>query len=114
MQFLIYNTRNGGYLGQALKNMRMREKTQACGEENLCNGLNRMQFDSTNELDIEWLKSAVVNDENIDEIKRRMISTIDHRKILMTQPETDPMECFPYLFTHPLLVNTRGNKLTWP
>lgn len=59
--------------------------------------------------DIEFLKSAVVNEENMAEIKRRLKNTTKYRHEMMKTPEMDFLENFPYFFTDPKLVNDKKN-----
>lgn len=56
------------------------------------------------EADIERLKSLAVNRENIDEIKTKLIGTLDYRLKLINEMKMDLLETFPYFFTDPDLV----------
>lgn len=103
-------------MGQALKNMRARNKTKSkdttesgeaiAEEHDVIQSLSQLQLDDDSlKNDFQMLKLALVNKENIADIKNKMKSTMKYRKNLMNIPETDVLECFPYLFTHPELVS---------
>lgn len=51
------------------------------------------------------LKSAVVNDMNMDKIKQILTETMAHREKLMQNKRTDIKEMFSVFFAHPKLVN---------
>lgn len=51
------------------------------------------------------LKSAVVNDLNLEAITQILSETVDHRIKLMENTRTDIKEMFPVFFAHPELVN---------
>lgn len=82
--------------------------TPPSDDQNLVDSLVELQLnDDLAKNDFEMLKLALVNEGNISEIKLKLKSTIEYRKKLMKIPETDVLECFPYLFIHPQLVNTK-------
>lgn len=128
MQYLVYNTDNGGYFGQALKNLRVgkrnREKKNAMNpitltsphdhsievgtSSDICStvpeNMNVGDLVSVEKSVFEQLKSTIVNDQNMSLVKNMMKSTLNYRLNLMQIVETDVLESFPYLFTHPELV----------
>lgn len=53
---------------------------------------------------IEFLKSAMVNEENMETIKEKLKFTLSYRLEMMKTPELDVLETFPYFFTNPELV----------
>lgn len=56
---------------------------------------------------IEYLKSAIVNSDNLARIKEKMIETMTYRTKLMKDQKLDLKESFPFLFVSVELV---GNK----
>lgn len=55
--------------------------------------------------DLEYLKTALIHRCNRDELTRKLNSTRDLRKILLTQTETDLRHRFPFFFAEPELVS---------
>lgn len=51
------------------------------------------------------LKSAVVNDLNLDDIKQKLTETMKHREKLMQNKLIDAKETFSVFYAHPELVN---------
>lgn len=68
--------------------------------------------DSDAAKDVDWLKSTVVNEKNMAEIKEKIKLTSTHRKKLLIDMSTDLLELFPYFFTNPKLVSPHLNKCT--
>lgn len=54
--------------------------------------------------DINYLRSVVVNEENMGLIRQKLNSTRSERSELLKKPEVDLKEYFHYFFTHPELV----------
>lgn len=103
-QHTIYNTVNGGFLGQKLKSMGIVKKRAPKRSS-----VNKVQTPS-NERDkmkamMNDLKSAVVNDSNLDDIKRMLIETMKHRERLMQNKQIDAKETFSFFYARPELVN---------
>lgn len=103
-QHLVYNTPNGGYLGQALKNLvAARAKLGNASRNPVPADFTASDMD-TCEAAMNFLKSAVVNSENLAQIKQKMIETMAHRVQLMRDPKLDIKESFPFLFASIELV----------
>lgn len=58
----------------------------------------------TMEEKMEFLRSVVVNDRSLSEIRKKLKETVQHRLQLMKIPELDLLEQFPFFFTHSNLV----------
>lgn len=54
---------------------------------------------------MDYLKETVVNDDNLVEIKSKMIETMGHRTKLMKDQRMDIKEAFPFLFASVDLVS---------
>lgn len=54
--------------------------------------------------DIDFLKTVLVNDENIGLIKEKLIATRSYRLKMMEELDIDLLEMFPHFFTNPSLV----------
>lgn len=95
---------NGGFLGQKLKNMGVVKKRP---QKRI--SVNNVQTPS-NERDkmktmMNDLKSAVVNDSNLYDIKRMLTETMKHRERLMQNKQIDAKETFSFFYARPELVN---------
>lgn len=55
--------------------------------------------------DLLYLKTAVISNSNIVEVRKKLEKTRTLRDELVRAAETDLMEQFPFFFTHPQLVN---------
>lgn len=55
-------------------------------------------------LDVELLKTLVLNPENMDTIKKKLVATMDFRLKMVDKVELDLLETFPYFFAYPELV----------
>lgn len=62
---------------------------------------NKVKLDAA----IDYLKETVVNDDNLGEIKSKMIETMGHRTKLMKDQRMDIKEAFPFLFASVDLVS---------
>lgn len=59
--------------------------------------------------DINALKTIVVCNQNMDEIKEKLVATLEYRLNMIDQNvELDLLETFPYFFTDPSLVILRN------
>lgn len=54
--------------------------------------------------DLNFFKSVVVGEENMEEIKLKLRSTVEARTKLMNDAKKDFLEQYPMFFTHPTLV----------
>lgn len=54
---------------------------------------------------MEYLKSAIVNSDNLNQIKIKMVETMTHRIEMMQNEKLDLMESFPFLFASVELVS---------
>lgn len=54
--------------------------------------------------DTETLKTIVVTNETLDQVKTLMLKTVSYRSKLMLDPKTDIKEWFPFIFIHSELV----------
>lgn len=57
------------------------------------------------ENDVAFLKSTVVNDNNMKLIHEKLISTLEYRFQMLKAKELDLLEAFPYFFCKPQLVS---------
>lgn len=105
VQHMIYNTPTGGYLGQKLKNMIMtRQKLSKASNNPVPADFTAAEKDKL-EADMDYLKSTIVNSENLDQIKDKMIGTMAHRIHIMKDHRMDIKESFPFLFASVDLVS---------
>lgn len=87
--------------------MKSRQKVIAAAElpaNDDSTGGNESQPPSSED-DLEELKSALIHKCSRDELMRKLNSTRDLRKILLTQTETDLRHRFPFFFAEPELVS---------
>lgn len=54
--------------------------------------------------DVAFLKTAIINGEQIETIKEKITSTMMYRVKMMNELKMDLLENFPYFFTNPELV----------
>lgn len=103
----MYNTRNGGFLGEALKNYREQHKkktTNNCENSNVAEENINAVDDGVNLQEVEILKALMITQCNMDEIKTKLTSTRAFRRQMLSAPEVDLREKFPYFFVCPQLV----------
>lgn len=53
--------------------------------------------------DVEMLKQLVINKDNLPIFEEKLNLTRDYRAEMMTKPETEIKEHFPYFHTHPMI-----------
>lgn len=93
-----------------IKSKNTTESGEGTGEgsvenQNVIQSLSQLQLDENlMKNEFQLLKLELVNKENIVDIQNKMKTTMRYRQDLMKIPETDVLECFPYLFTSPELV----------
>lgn len=113
---MLYDSKkNSGWLVMGMKNLRLRKgiKKEVKEKEKAANQTgNGTYSDSDAAKDVDWLKSTVVNEKNMVEIKKKIKLTSAHRKKLLNDMSIDPLELFPYFFTNPNLVSPHQNKRT--
>lgn len=56
--------------------------------------------------DLLYLKTTILGEENIERIKKKLKATADYRTEMISDPNIDFLESFPYLFTNPELVSS--------
>lgn len=56
--------------------------------------------------DVAFLKNAIVNNEQIETIQQKIVSTLEYRIKMMDELKMDVLENFPYFFVYPWLVRT--------
>lgn len=97
----IYNTRDGGFIGVGLKNARRAERKKGRPSLPRTVVIDNLDEDEDEKAkqEMEHLKSLIVNDENMNEIKDLIVSTIPFRNKLMCDPKTNLKEWFPFFFT---------------
>lgn len=86
---------NGGYLGQKLKNMGMVKK-RAPKRKSVNNVQTPINERNKMKAMMNDLKSAVVNDSNLDDIKRMLSETMKHRERLMQNKQVDAKKAFSF------------------
>lgn len=121
-QDLLYNTTNGGYIGQRMKTQRSAPKKSpsfgafsdssdnSYSESSADSSADEMNSgeissdDMTAKECFEDLKSMVVNDKTRSEIEQKLKLSREYRNSILAIKETDLLECFPYFFADPKLV----------
>lgn len=105
-------------MGNKLKNMRTnRQKKTNDANNNYGNEIlidNEEQCfhdDAICKADMEFLKSTVVCEENLNEIKEKLQRTMHYRHKMMKNPRIDVLESFPFFLTSPELVSSVLNIL---
>lgn len=95
-QDLLFNHHNGGYLGLKERNhRRLKRKSEVLESD---------QSDQNITEDLEYLKSAIVNADNMDTIRKKLKSTERYRMEMVRDLNVDLLENFPFFFTHPETV----------
>lgn len=74
----------------------------ANSQENATAYMNNSEESARN--DVEFLKSVIVNDRNLESIKAKLISTSEYRSKMLEDKEIDLRIEFPYFFISPNLV----------
>lgn len=100
----------GGYLDNALKAYNYTTKSRQPQNENVADDFRAIQIDDgysddQAENDLLFLKSIVVNDRNMEEIKLKLTKTASYRKKLLNKNELNLRVNFPYFYMHPQLVS---------
>lgn len=65
-------------------------------------------------IDVNFLKSTKVNNENIQIVEGKLRLTAAYRKKMLNDLSIDLLETFPYFFTNPELVRTRHFYFSFP
>lgn len=109
LQELVYNTKNGGYLGEALENYRERQKkwtkiTTINSNAAITANENVVKENVSIQDEMEMLKSLMITQNNINDIKLKLRSTRTLRRQMLSVPEVDLRETFPFFFVCPDLV----------
>lgn len=73
------------------------------GKKNAVDTINTVDTDSIEDA-LEFLKSVVVEPQNMDSIAQKLKSTANHRKEMMRDVNIDLHENFPFFFSKPLTV----------
>lgn len=97
---MIYNGHDGGYLGKKIKNANTADRLKNRQPE-INNNVN-----NTIEEDMLFLKTVVVSEESLPQIKATLRRSSRERKIMIRPPEMEYIEHFPFFFTNPELVNS--------
>lgn len=92
------------YCGIRLLNGRAAEKKIQKRKHESISTTNPKISDEEAKADIDFLKTILVNEENIGLIKEKLIATKSYRLKMMEELEIDLLEMFPYFFTNPSLV----------
>lgn len=91
-------------MGQKLKNLNLSRGTSKKSE-----AIVPVTFtlEQKNELEasMDYLKCTVVNNDNMNQIRAKLIETMKYRSELMKDPKTDIRESFPYFFVSTDLVS---------
>lgn len=94
---------NGGFLGQKLKNMGIVKKRAVKRTS-----VNEVQTPGNEKARMKMLmndlKSAVVSNSNLDDIRQMLAETMKYREKLMRMKLIDVKEMFSVFFAHPELV----------
>lgn len=104
---------NSGYIDNRLKYLRSRQKSSSV--ELGAASINPFDFRETNEAinsigdkakeDVEFLKSVVVNKDNIELIRTKLSQTRQYRWNMLKNEQLYFRTEFPYFFTNPDLVS---------
>lgn len=100
----MYNTKTNGYLGQKLKNLTvMRAKLSRTLKDPVPVDFTAAEKEKL-EAAMDYLKTTVVTDSNLAQIKEKMVETMAYRIKLMNDQRMDIKESFPFLFVSVELV----------
>ncbi|XP_055307444.1 uncharacterized protein LOC129571654 [Sitodiplosis mosellana] len=100
---LFYNPVGGlGWITSGLKTRRARANGQDNGE-NLDQNINR-DSPLDPKAEIEYLRSAVVNEVTLPTIKEKLTQTLEYRRLLFRDQNLNLLQEFPYFFHHPELI----------
>lgn len=111
MQNSIRNTKDGGKLGICLRNKRFADKDKLDERGQNVPLIDDSIDEDTAKLELEMLKSMVVNKENMIEIQNKLKLTLSYRMNLLKQLELNIREYFPYFFVSAELVSESIYKL---
>lgn len=101
---MVFNTVNGGFLGQKLKNEH-HENIKKRKPNVLKEPPTQGEIDQMKE-DFENLKSIVVCEEEMENIKQKLVSTMQYRvDLMMSDKRLDIREAFPYILVESKLVS---------
>lgn len=101
---MVFNTVNGGFLGQKLKNEH-HENTKKRKQNVLKEPPTQSEIDQMKE-DFENLKLIVVCEEEMENIKQKLVSTMQYRvDLMMSDKRLDIREAFPYILVESKLVS---------
>lgn len=103
MQETLVNSADGGKLGIQLRNKRFLAKNNAGNNDAMAN--QPLSGEDAKDA-LEVLKSMIVNDSNMDELKRLLNLTLEYRRTkLQSEEELNLKEYFPYFFVSTELVS---------
>lgn len=102
---------NNGFIDNRLKYLRTRQKLPGSGQGAV--GGDRFDFGETvivinnidEKEDVEFLKSVIVNSDNMEIIKSKLSQTVAYRSTMLKNDQLCYRIEFPYFFTNPDLVS---------
>lgn len=106
---MLCDSKGGGYIANRLKYLRTQNNRLSRGavssESDACE-----DDPSSCEEDIQFLKTAVVNADNMAIIKTKLTATSEHRRKMIREDKSlDLLKYFPYFFVCPQLVRMNFN-----
>lgn len=111
MQDCLFNSNTGkGWLEAGLKNQRQLVKKTKNNRRSLTPDIDFNNYTEVEaQRDVGVLKSTVVNDKNMHDIKQLLKVTKDYRWKLVNDVNLSFIDVFPYFFVCPELVSTDKN-----
>lgn len=112
LQECIRNTKDGGKLGICLRNKRFANRDKFDERDQNVLLIDDIDEDAA-KLELEVLKSTIVNNDNMAEIQNKLKLTYSYRMNLLQELEINLREYFPYFFVSADLVREREKFLFW-
>lgn len=107
LEFLVKKERNANYYTKSLKSKRNSKSRSSGGRASISGGttsrVSHSEIDNVN-CNLDFFKSVVVTNENMNTIKQKLMSTAKARAKMIKDAKFDYLENYPIFFTHPSLV----------
>lgn len=109
IQDILINSSNFGTSGRLYNRIRyLRKLNCAKNSENAETANSSTPFQHEGQKysmdDLLYLKTVVISETNLDEVRKKLEITREHRDELVRKDTIDLMEHFPFFFTRPQLV----------
>lgn len=102
---MINHTKSGSG-GRLYNRIRFLEKIQRVNQNSITPQTPPNENNTYSMNHLLWLKTVVVSDTNIEEIRTKLTLTRAHRDEIVSKDSVELMQEFPFFFTYPLLVRT--------